>query len=112
MKKQARMDKKFYIATNGLLAEECARKMAKRLRKHNLKIRTAAVPTSRLGNTVLFRDYWIEVDVKSINDLMWILVVGSWLSGEYHGFCNSYIYREVDYGDSMEECWKNVYEKR
>ena len=116
MKTQKMVDKKFYIATNGILAEECARKFAKRLRKHEIKIRTAAIPTSMLGNTVFFRDYWIEVELTDgpgqIKEWLLLLVIGSFLTGEYKGVCDIYGYRDGEFGNSMEECWKKVYKKR
>ena len=112
MKTQKMVDKRFYIAFNGILAEDCARKFAAKLRKHKMKIRTAAIPTSVFGNTVFFRDYWIEVDEPTVSDWWWILIFGSWYTGEYKRVCNIYGYREVEYGNSMEECWKKVYKKR
>lgn len=113
MKTNQKFEKKFYIATSGILAEECARKFAKRLRKHKIKIRTAAIPTSRLGNAVFFRNYWIEVELTDgpgrIKELLLLLMIGSFLTGEYSGVCDIYGYRAEEFGDSMEECWRKVY---
>lgn len=108
---KAKMDKRFYIAIHGILADECARKMAKRLRRHGLKITAVALPTYRWGNTVFFRDYWIDVEISRLRDLIWIVVIGSWLTGEYKGICDIYGYRSVEYGENMKECWRKVYSK-
>jgi hypothetical protein len=109
---KAKMDKRFYIAVHGILAEECARKLAKQLRRRGLKITTAAIPTSRLGNTVFFRDYWIDVEINRLRDLIWVATIGSWLTGEYKDICDIYGYRSVEYGESMKECWKKVYSEK
>jgi hypothetical protein len=108
---KAKMDKNFYIAVHGILAEECAKKLAKRLRRRGLKITTAAIPTSRFGNTVFFRDYWIDVEINRLRDLIWVAIIGSLLTGEYKDICDIYGYRGAEYG-SMKECWKKVYSKR
>lgn len=108
---KARMDKRFYIAVHGILAEECARELARRLRRRGLKITTAAIPTVRWNNTVFFRDYWIDVEIDRLRDLIWIAAISSLLTGEYKGICDIYGYRETEYG-SMKECWKEVYSKQ
>lgn len=109
---KARMDKRMYIATHGILAEECAKKLAKRLRKHGLKTTTAAVPTIRMCNAAFFRDYWIDVEITGLRDLIWIAIIASFLTGEYKGICDIYGYRSVEYGENMKEVWKKVYSKQ
>ena len=47
-----------------------------------------------------------------IKEWLLLLVIGSFLTGEYKGVCDIYGYRDGEFGNSMEECWKKVYKKR